>query len=87
MLLFAAGVGRQSPSDMVSWLFGLSGDCWNDFFPAGPQARVRSGAILFYNFMKAGEIVIGNEGEHMVLNMVVHIEIKEPVYDVGEEGS
>ena len=73
--------------DVVSGLFGLPGDGRNDFFPACPKAGVRGGAIVFDDLVKCREIIIGDQGKHVVFHMVVHVEVEEPVDDVGEERS
>ena len=72
---------------MVIGLLGLPGDGRNDLLPAGPQAAVGRRAVILYQFMKFGQGVIGNEREHVVLNVVIHVQVEEPIEQVGEKGS
>ena len=45
------------------------------------------GAIVLYEFMKSRKVVVGNEREHVVFHMIVHVEVEEPIEQVGEKGS
>src|SRR5208283_2767740 len=57
----------------------LPQDRGDDLLPGGEQARVGRGHVVPHNLVQAGQRVVGNQREHVVLRVVVHVPVQEAV--------
>ena len=57
----------------------------DDLPPSGQQIGVGFRAIAFHHFMKFWQGMIRNQGEHVMLDMVVHVPIKEAVHRIHQD--
>lgn len=44
-------------------------------------------AVIFHDLVKLGQGMVGDEREHVVLNVVVHVPVEKAIERVGQEGS
>lgn len=71
---------------MVAGFVELPDDGGDDFSPAGKEGGVWRRTIVFDELMKPWQSMIGNQREHVVFDVVVHVPVEETIDDVGVEG-
>ena len=53
----------------------------------GPDGPVRRGQIAFDHFMQLGQIIIRHQREHVMFNVIVHIQINKPAERIHQNGT
>ena len=64
---------------MIAGILNLPENGGHDFTPGGEKARIGRRTIVFHRGMQLRQRVIRHQGEHMVLDVVVHVPVQIPV--------
>ena len=67
---------RQPALDVISGVLDLLAQRRNDFAPRVRNTRIGRGAVVLYRGVESGQRMIGNQREHVVLNVVVHVPVE-----------
>jgi hypothetical protein len=70
---------RQFPFHMISRIFHLFEHGWKYLSPRRQETRIRLRAVTLDGVMEPGQRMIGHQGKHVVLDVVVHVPVKEAV--------